>query len=330
MRRRVLILILATVLAGSALSCATGGLTPSANPMPAARAGLPPDERFFYDALADYGDWALLEPYGWVFQPRVNWLTWRPYQYGFWAPTDLYGWTWISSEPFGWATFHYGQWTYDRFLGWVWIPGLDWGPAWVSWRESEDYVGWAPLMPQTSQYESVPGGAYLYVPPAQLVSTDIAKHAVKQESIRNEIGRMSPVTNFAEAGDVKIVRGPAFEDIERAVGAPIPRVTLDDRSPVTAGDAGSNARTPRPGGTAAENAAAMRRAAEEAARQARDLSATPTRVPEHVPVLRRIPRRPANERGEGRERKGGERPAGPDSSGSRLHAPKPAARDTSR
>jgi hypothetical protein len=27
------------------------------------------------------------------------------------------------------------------------VPGEDWGPAWVDWRYSDDYVGWAPLPP---------------------------------------------------------------------------------------------------------------------------------------------------------------------------------------
>src|SRR5690606_38177529 len=33
--------------------------------------------------------------------------------------------------------------------GWVWVPGDEWAPAWVSWRESGDTIGWAPLPPET-------------------------------------------------------------------------------------------------------------------------------------------------------------------------------------
>jgi hypothetical protein len=33
--------------------------------------------------------------------------------------------------------------------GWVWVPGYTWAPAWVSWREGDDDVGWAPLPPES-------------------------------------------------------------------------------------------------------------------------------------------------------------------------------------
>jgi hypothetical protein len=102
---------------------------------------------FFYDALDPYGEWIELEPYGYAFRPNTNQTAlWRPYTDGGWVYTE-YGWTWRSNEPFGWATYHYGRWTRLPRLGWVWIPGTEWGPAWVSWRRSSDYIGWAPLPP---------------------------------------------------------------------------------------------------------------------------------------------------------------------------------------
>ena len=45
--------------------------------------------------------------------------------------------------------YHYGRWTKVEDEGWCWIPDYEWGPAWVSWRESDDYVGWAPLPPES-------------------------------------------------------------------------------------------------------------------------------------------------------------------------------------
>ena len=50
----------------------------------------------------------------------------------------------------GWATFHYGRWDYDNVYGWFWVPDDVWGPAWVSWRRSPGYFGWAPLRPGIS------------------------------------------------------------------------------------------------------------------------------------------------------------------------------------
>src|SRR5882724_9477137 len=40
----------------------------------------------------------------------------------------------------------------------VWVPGRVWGPAWVSFRYGESYVGWAPLPPEG--YDDVPSYGY--------------------------------------------------------------------------------------------------------------------------------------------------------------------------
>src|SRR5207249_1853384 len=98
-------LTLLVVLPLALISCATGTLVPERESMNAARASLLPEYRIFYDSLIDYGDWVLIEPFGYVFRPHVNAVAWQPYEDGFWAPTDVYGWTWISSEAFGWATY---------------------------------------------------------------------------------------------------------------------------------------------------------------------------------------------------------------------------------
>ena len=103
----------------------------------------------FYEPLGAYGSWFQTRDYGYVFQPwAVRDVAWRPYTQGRWAFTNQ-GWTWVSSEPFGWACYHYGRWALLRNVGWVWVPGTEWAPAWVTWRESTDYIGWAPLPPET-------------------------------------------------------------------------------------------------------------------------------------------------------------------------------------
>jgi hypothetical protein len=99
---------------------------------------------YFYDALAPYGEWINLQPYGWVWSPDNVDPDWKPYTTGYWAYTD-YGWTFVSDDEYGWAVYHYGRWTYDDDNGWIWIPGTTWGPAWVAWRYDNDHIGWAPL-----------------------------------------------------------------------------------------------------------------------------------------------------------------------------------------
>ena len=106
----------------------------------------------FYNNLSDDGDWYNTPEYGYVWQPFIAYKTdsWRPYSDGYWAQTDS-GWTWVSYENFGWATYHYGRWTRLKDIGWAWVPGYQWGPGWVSWRTSNDYVGWAPLPPKVER-----------------------------------------------------------------------------------------------------------------------------------------------------------------------------------
>ncbi len=87
--------------------------------------------------------------------PHVAQGDWAPYRDGHWVWTDR-GWFWYSNENFGWATYHYGRWVRIAGQGWCWAPGNEWAPAWVSWRQNSDYVGWAPLPPEAGF--SVNGG----------------------------------------------------------------------------------------------------------------------------------------------------------------------------
>ena len=119
----------------------------------APRVSLPPqtaaprDYSVFYQRLAPYGHWMDVSGYGYCWSPTISTARWRPYVDGNWAWSSM-GWTWQSNEPFGWATYHYGRWINLSRHGWVWVPGCEWSPGWVSWRQSRDYVGWAPLPPE--------------------------------------------------------------------------------------------------------------------------------------------------------------------------------------
>jgi len=230
MTRSLVRLAILVLLPAGLVSCAAGTLVPERDSMPAARASLLPEYRIFYDSLIDYGDWVLIEPYGYVFRPRVNFVAWQPYQDGFWAPTDVYGWTWISSEPFGWATYHYGNWLYDRYEGWVWIPGTDWGPAWVTWSASDDYVGWAPLPPRGVPYSSIPSNAFRFVPVTQLGSTDLSSKMVGRAQLAAKLAGLKPADDVVPIQGVRINRGPSIEWVEQKAG-PLTRVAVQDLVP---------------------------------------------------------------------------------------------------
>jgi len=100
----------------------------------------------FDSPLAPYGQWVNVSRYGRCWRPSGVASGWRPYSTGYWEWTDS-GWYWMSDEPWSWACYHYGYWIMDPADGWVWVPGTDWAPAWVAWRESPDYIGWAPCGP---------------------------------------------------------------------------------------------------------------------------------------------------------------------------------------
>ncbi|MFM2081699.1 MAG: hypothetical protein RL380_390 [Verrucomicrobiota bacterium] len=115
---------------------------------------------YFYENLSPYGSWIEVEEYGRCWQPAVvvQQPGWRPYcDRGHWSYTSR-GWYWESDYSWG-ATFHYGRWFHHARRGWCWIPDTNWGPAWVSWRDSSDYCGWAPL-PPTACYR--PGVGFTY------------------------------------------------------------------------------------------------------------------------------------------------------------------------
>ncbi len=107
------------------------------------------DINYFKTSLSPYGTWVYVEGVGECWRPTVGMVSsdWRPYyDGGRWIYTNS-GWYWLSDYSWGWAPFHYGRWTQHGNWGWVWAPGYTWGPAWVEWRTTAAYCGWAPLPP---------------------------------------------------------------------------------------------------------------------------------------------------------------------------------------
>ncbi len=132
--------------------------TAPATPPPAPDQSAEPN---FYDSLSPYGNWLDAEGYGPVWQPTVATYDpyWQPYyDGGYWVNSDC-GWYWMSDYSWGWAPFHYGRWFHHSHYGWCWAPGRVWSPAWVCWRSSNQYCGWAPL-PPGAWYQSGVGLVY--------------------------------------------------------------------------------------------------------------------------------------------------------------------------
>jgi hypothetical protein len=90
------------------------------------------DVSVFYQPLAPYGTWIMMEGHGRVWIPRGVHRDWRPYTTGQWVYTEV-GWTWVSDEAWGWAPFHYGRWDFSPRYGWYGgAPTRTRSPSWPS------------------------------------------------------------------------------------------------------------------------------------------------------------------------------------------------------
>ena len=202
----------------------------------------------FYDELSPYGHWIDYPGYGYVWMPAVG-PDFKPYATnGYWIYTDM-GWTWTSNYNWGWAPFHYGRWFYEGGYGWMWMPGNEWSPAWVSWRRSNDYYGWAPLGPNVRM--DVYGGSYnppsnywCFVPHQYISNPRINNYYVNETRnvtiINNTTIINSRVVNVTNNNNTRInnnvrtvyVNGPDRQEVERVTGSPIrPAVIRENNRP---------------------------------------------------------------------------------------------------
>ncbi len=184
----------------------------------------------FQEPLAQYGQWVTVGTYGRVWHPTHVAAGWRPYYYGRWEWTDE-GWLWASDEPWGWAAYHYGRWALDPYYGWVWIPGYQWAPAWVTWRYSPDYIGWAPLGPGFSVYVTsypVNYGWWTFVPCRRFVGVPIHTVAYTGGYVRGIFRGTSPAPPRAAiyGAHSPAWGGPARPFVEQRVGRIITPVRL--------------------------------------------------------------------------------------------------------
>jgi hypothetical protein len=164
----------------------------------------------FREPLSKYGTWMEIEDYGTVWQPQVviEDVSWRPYCHGGqWIWSDR-GWLWQSTYAWGWAPFHYGRWVHARHYGWLWVPDVIWAPAWVEWRSSETYVGWAPKCPEPRNgisfgfslhgsgvsfgFEFSDEDRYCFVPHHRVSEVQVVPYLVPREEMRDIYGHSAP------------------------------------------------------------------------------------------------------------------------------------------
>ncbi|NNM28954.1 MAG: hypothetical protein HKO57_05495, partial [Akkermansiaceae bacterium] len=196
------------------------------------------DFGIFYANLQNYGSWFQTTDYGYAWQPAVVRTDpqWRPYTRGHWLHSDQ-GWTWASDEPFGWAAYHYGRWALLEGVGWVWIPGEQWAPAWVTWRRNDDYIGWAPLPPETlhnrdcaydtrvDQIYSVAPSWYTFVPVRSFGQPVRPVCVPAEQGIRIAITTRN-VTRIYKKSERVYVAGPDYKWVSSRRGSAAPTCKL--------------------------------------------------------------------------------------------------------
>jgi hypothetical protein len=192
------------------------------------------DFNYMYNYLASYGNWIILAPYGYVWTPRNMGYRWQPYRDGHWVLTDD-GWTWISHEEWGSIPFHYGRWGYDNYFGWFWVPGTVWGPAWVSWRWSSQYVGWAPLPPGvefragmgfTSYSFKIPHRFWIFLQAPHFLDRDIYRYTLPYERNVTIINFTTIHNNIYYRNNRIINEGIGIDRVRRVTGQVVPRYTI--------------------------------------------------------------------------------------------------------
>ncbi len=191
----------------------------------------------FYNRLSsDEGSWVEAGDYGYCFRPRVS-EDWRPYGDGHWVWTDR-GWYWDSNERFAWATYHYGRWANIGGTGWCWVPGNQWAPAWVSWRESDEDVGWAPLPPEadvsvypsisswSDSYYGIGPAAYVFISYSHWHERSYAQYIEPPERNVQIINETKNVTNIVSNNNVINNFGPPVQTVATRTNQNIQQVKL--------------------------------------------------------------------------------------------------------
>ncbi|HXX57651.1 MAG TPA: DUF6600 domain-containing protein [Thermodesulfovibrionales bacterium] len=117
---------------------------------------LPAELRAYSYDFDSGGRWVDVPDYGYVWTPTVVvGADWAPYRLGTWIWRGG-EYIWVSYDPWGWAPYHYGRWAFVARTGWCWVPPVAsevyWGPGFVGWVRTADYVAWVPLAPGETYY----------------------------------------------------------------------------------------------------------------------------------------------------------------------------------
>ncbi len=155
-----------------------------------------------------------------------------PYSNGQWVNTTQ-GWYFhAASEPEE-ITHHYGRWVLSPSVGWVWVPGRVWSPAWVDWREQNDYIAWQPVPPSTYIVNNtiitppVVEERYVVVEKRYFVEPDVYRYVYRQNKHGFVIKEWRRLDGVMVTNNTIINRGPDVTVIQNYYTSPIGMVAIN-------------------------------------------------------------------------------------------------------
>jgi len=127
---------------------------------------------------------------------------------------------------------------YDDYYGWFWIPDNMWGPAWVTWRTSPGYYGWAPLGPNISINIVIVGGYnppphyWVFLPDNYMGHDDINHYYGPRKNNQVYIDNSTVINNTYVDNNTRTtyIAGPRKEDVQKVTGARVKPVEIVENS----------------------------------------------------------------------------------------------------
>ena len=189
-----------------------------------------------------------------LWQLRDDPPVYRPYSHGQWENTDA-GWYFRASNPEEETTSHYGRWVNTPDAGWLWVPGRVWSPAWVNWRQDDDYVSWAPLPPSdylgdgSMDDPQIDDDNYMIVQRDRFLEPDIYEydHPYYDDGSRISVSGFDFTIGIVLVNDEVYNRGPEVTNIYNIYGRDVDMINIHhcrDFSEVRYSDRDYNVYTP--------------------------------------------------------------------------------------
>jgi len=156
-----------------------------------------------------------------------------PYSNGQWVDTDA-GWYFKAPTPAEEIVSHYGRWVNSATAGWMWVPGRVWAPAWVDWKENNEYVSWAPLPPSVylvNNVMSVPvinDKNYMIVDKKHFLEPSVYKYNTLSIKSGAEIlaENLKATDGITIINNTIINQGPQLEAIQKVYGKEIKKIKI--------------------------------------------------------------------------------------------------------